>query len=105
MDAQRRVAEFVAAHDLEAPPAYRVLDLVAEVGEIAADTAKSTGYGTAPEDVAVAEDEIGDALFALLLVAERLNVDAESALEAALAKYEQRVTDSGDPGSGTGDPT
>ncbi|MFT4881247.1 MAG: hypothetical protein ACI9CA_001138 [Natronomonas sp.] len=45
MDNQQRVAAFVAEHDLETPPAYRLLDLVSEVGELGAEVTESTGYG------------------------------------------------------------
>lgn len=100
MDAQDRVAAFAADHDLTAPPAYRVLDLVAEVGEVAADATKSAEYGASPAAMDIAEDEIGDVLFALLLVAESVDVDADAALETALQKYERRLDDTGDPGSG-----
>ena len=31
MEQQEQVAAFVAAHDLDCPPAYRLLDLAAEV--------------------------------------------------------------------------
>lgn len=44
-DRQRQVAAFVAEHDLETPPAYRLLDLVSAVGELAKDANESTGYG------------------------------------------------------------
>lgn len=102
MDAQDRVRTFAAEHDMTAPPAYRVLDLVAEVGEIAADAAKTSEYGASPTAIDVADDEIGDALFSLLLVAESMDVDADAALETALQKYERRLADSGDAGSGSG---
>jgi NTP pyrophosphatase (non-canonical NTP hydrolase) len=100
MDAQDRVAAFVDEHDLAADPAYRVLDLAAEVGEVAADAAESSGYGADPGALAVDEDELGDALFALLATAEALDVDAGAALEASLAKYERRLAASGSAGSG-----
>ena len=100
MNAQQRVAEFLAEHDMDADPAYRILDLASEVGELAKDVNDSTGYGDSPDDVAVHVDEVGDALFALLAAAESLDVDAEAALDEALAKYEGRIEDSGDPGSG-----
>lgn len=99
-DAQERVASFIDAHHLEAPPAYRMLDLAAEVGEMAAAVTASTSYGAAPEDATVPEDELGDALFALLALANGLDVDAETALDSALAKYERRIDTDGDPGSG-----
>ena len=100
MDAQREVAAFVTANDLSAPPAYRALDLVSEVGELSKAVCESTDYGTAPDDVAVPEDELGDALFSLLALAEGLDVDAEAALGSALAKYERRIGETGSPDSG-----
>lgn len=100
MDAQRKVADFVDSHDLQAPPEYRVLDLASEVGELAKDAAVSTDYGETPDAVAVNADEIGDALFALLALAESLDVDAGEALEEALAKYRRRLEETGGAGSG-----
>ncbi|WP_440989933.1 MazG-like family protein [Haloarchaeobius baliensis] len=100
MDEQRRVAEFVATHDMETEPAYRLLDLSSELGELAKEICASTAYGSRPADVAVSEDELGDALFALLALAEELDVDAGAALETSLAKYERRIEKTGDAGSG-----
>ena len=100
MQAQDRVARFCDEHDLDADPAYRVLDLAAEVGEVAADAAKSAEYGAAPEKLAVSEDELGDALFALLATAEAFDIDAGTAMVSSLAKYECRLADTGDAGSG-----
>jgi NTP pyrophosphatase (non-canonical NTP hydrolase) len=100
MDGQQRVAEFLDTHDLESPPEFRVLDLASEVGEIAEDVAESTGYGESPEDLAIKRDEIGDALFGLLALSVRVDVDANDALEEALEKYESRIDESGDPSSG-----
>ncbi|SDR44040.1 MazG nucleotide pyrophosphohydrolase domain-containing protein [Natronobacterium texcoconense] len=100
-DAQRQVAEFVDEYDLETPPAFRLLDLVSEVGELAKDANVSTGYGDDPADLEIAPDEVGDALFALLAVADSLEIDAEDALEEALEKYEKRLDNGADaPGSG-----
>ena len=100
MDEQHRVAEFIDSHDLDAPPEFRLLDLVSELGEVAKDAAESTDYGERPDEVAVASDEIGDALFALLALAESLDVDAGEALSKALVKYERRMEHEGDPSSG-----
>jgi len=99
MDAQDRVAAFVAEKDLEAPPAYRLLDLASELGELGKEINESTDYGTDPDAVAVAEDEVGDALFALLALAEAVDVEADAALETALAKYEDRIERKGSAGS------
>ncbi|WP_128477081.1 MazG-like family protein [Halorussus pelagicus] len=100
MKPQRKVAEFLAEHEMDADPAYRILDLASEVGELAKDANESTDYGASPEQVDVNADELGDALFSLLAVAESLDADAEAALDEALAKYEQRIEATGDPGSG-----
>lgn len=100
MDEQRTVAAFVEEHDLETAPAYRVLDLTSEVGELAKEVNESTEYGDAPEDVDVAVDELGDALFALLALADSLGIDAGHALEEALEKYRDRLEATGSPGSG-----
>ncbi|MFC4540539.1 MazG nucleotide pyrophosphohydrolase domain-containing protein [Halosolutus amylolyticus] len=98
---QRQVADFVEAHGLETPPAYRLLDLVSEVGELAKDANESTDYGSTPETVSIEPDEIGDALFALLAIADALEIDAEEALETAMAKYDARMDERDTPGSGT----
>jgi NTP pyrophosphatase (non-canonical NTP hydrolase) len=50
--------------------------------------------------VSVNEDEIGDALFALLALSESLDIDAGEALETALSKYERRLGRTDDPGFG-----
>ncbi|MFC6938615.1 MazG-like family protein [Salinirubellus sp. GCM10025818] len=99
MDEQDRVAAFIEAHGLHAPPAYRLLDLASEVGELAKDANDSTSYGIDPGSLSVGEDELGDALFALLAFAESMDVDAGDALDTALAKYERRIESSGAPGS------
>ena len=99
MDEQSRVASFVAENDLEAPAAYRLLDAVSELGEVLKELCTSTTYGTAPEEVEVPEDELGDALFALLALCAELDVDAGAALETSLSKYEDRLAETGDAGS------
>jgi NTP pyrophosphatase (non-canonical NTP hydrolase) len=100
MEEQRRVAEFVERHGLEAPPEFRLLDLVSELGEVAKEAAESTDYGDDPSQLRVEADEIGDVLFALLAVAESVDVDAGEALDAALSKYETRLDETGSPASG-----
>ena len=100
MDEQSRVASFVAENELEAPAAYRLLDAVSELGEVSKAVCTSTAYGDVPADVAVPEDELGDALFALLALCVELDVDARTALETSLSKYENRLAETGDAGSG-----
>jgi NTP pyrophosphatase (non-canonical NTP hydrolase) len=100
MDDQERVAAFLDDHDLSAPPAYRLLDLASELGEVAKELNESTAYGSDPENAAVAEDELGDTLFALLALCAELEVDAGEALDTALEKYESRLDDAETPASG-----
>lgn len=100
MDCQERVAAFVDDHDIDAPAAYRLLDTVSELGEVAKEVCTSTDYGSDPASVDVSEDELGDALFALLALCAELDVDADAALETSLAKYDERLAESGTAGSG-----
>jgi len=100
MDSQSRVAAFVDENDLETPAAYRLLDTVSELGEVAKEVCTSTEYGSDPASVDVPADELGDALFALLALCAELDADAETALETSLSKYETRLAESGGAGSG-----
>jgi NTP pyrophosphatase (non-canonical NTP hydrolase) len=100
MEAQRRVAAFVADHDLDAPPEHRILDLAAEMGEIAADATESSNYGADPENLSVKSDEVGDALFSMLALADALDIDAGEALDEAFEKYETRIDETGSASSG-----
>lgn len=95
------MAEFVAEHELEAPPEYRILDLVLEVGEVAKDAAESTTYDASTATLSVESDEIGDVLFSVLALSNSLGIDAGEALDEALAKYDDRTDTRGDPSSGT----
>ncbi|MFC6754996.1 MazG-like family protein [Halorubrum tibetense] len=100
MDRQERVAAFVDEQGWKTDLAYRVLDLQSEVGEIADEVTTTTDYGASPAEARVAVDEVGHALFALLAVAESAGVDADEALDTAIAKYERRIAETGDGGSG-----
>lgn len=98
-DKQEEVREFVESNSLEGETAYRLLDLVSEVGEVVKDATKSADYGSSKNDLRVKEDEIGDVLFSLLTVCNDLEIDAEGALETALEKYGDRIDEKGDPSS------
>ena len=101
LDAQQRVDAFLESNDLETEPSYRVLDLVSEVGEVAKEVNTSTNYGENPEAFAIAPDEIGDTLFALLALCVETDIDAGAALDEALEKYERRLDAGGSAGSGS----
>jgi NTP pyrophosphatase (non-canonical NTP hydrolase) len=97
---QERVAAFVRCHALLHDPATHVLDLASEVGEVAKEVLMATGYGQrAPQFHPQLADELGDALYSLLALAEACGVDAGSALDAALKKYERRLAEQGETGS------
>lgn len=98
---QDEVAQFMEEHELGGTTAFRLLDLVSEIGEVAKDATKTSEYGESPEELDVKKDEIGDVLFSLLAVSNDLGVDAEEAFNDAIEKYEERMNKRGDPGSGS----
>ncbi|WP_224337372.1 MazG nucleotide pyrophosphohydrolase domain-containing protein [Haloprofundus halobius] len=99
MPEQQQVAAFLDRYEMHADPAYQLLDLTSEVGELAADATKSSQWGASPESLDVKTDELGDALFSLLTLAESLDIDAGEALRESLRKYECRIAESGDASS------
>jgi len=104
-DWQQRVAAFARRHALLHDPATHALDLAAEVGETAKEVLLATDYGRrAPQPRPELANELGDALYSLLALAEACGVDADAALEAALEKYERRLGRRGEAGSAQGDP-
>ena len=79
-----------------------MLDLASEVGELAKEVLKATGYGTRPlAPTASLEEELGDCVFSLLCVSEALGLDGEKALDQALEKYKARFAEAGDIGHRT----
>lgn len=96
---QERVEKFINENEMGGTAPFQVIDLLAEVGEIAADAAKSAEYGESEEEMSVKEDEFGDVLFSLLALANSMDVDMEEAFETALEKYRNRIEEKGDAGS------
>jgi NTP pyrophosphatase (non-canonical NTP hydrolase) len=79
----------------------RVLDIQSEVGELAKEVLKSTGYGT--KDFVVSQNyqmEFGDVLYALLSLALETGIDAEQCLQMALDKMQTRLQTNNNLGSG-----
>ncbi|WP_049898215.1 MazG nucleotide pyrophosphohydrolase domain-containing protein [Halococcus agarilyticus] len=99
MEEQQKVAEFVDEHGLDMSTEYRLLNLVEEVGEIAEDAIESAEYGDSPGEITVTEDEFGDVLFTALQMGNSAGIDASEALDSSLAKYEERIDESGSPTS------
>ena len=98
---QGSVAAFVEEYGLEAPVYARALDLVSEVGELAKEILEGTDYGRAPFEAPGGwTGEVGDALFALVCLANSTGVDLEAALNATLEKCRERLALGGEAGSG-----
>lgn len=99
---QKEIANFCQNYQLDIDPAYRLLDLVSELGEVSKEILKTTTYGKLPMPRAgdALKDEIGDVLFSLICLSNTLDVDMDSALKRALEKYKARLAKNGNPGSG-----
>ncbi|MBM3944954.1 MAG: nucleotide pyrophosphohydrolase [SAR202 cluster bacterium] len=98
---QDKVAAFVKRHGLDAGVEARLLDLVSEAGELSKEALKGSAYGKKPfAPTGEWTSEMGDVLFSLAALANATGVDLEVALDEALAKYEARLAEKGDVGSG-----
>ena len=98
---QERVSTFTDLHGLRAGAEARLLDLMSEVGEVAKDALKATRYGEEPSHVRDEwHEELADVFFSLISLANATGVNLDTALEAALAKYQDRLGRRGDAGSG-----
>jgi NTP pyrophosphatase (non-canonical NTP hydrolase) len=97
---QERCSAFLARHELGHSPQIHALDLVSEVGEVAKALLEGSAYGDlALQPTPALEEEMGDAFFSLVALAESLNVDLETALDKAMNKYETRIAERGNAGS------
>jgi len=100
-ESQEKVWAFATRYGLLRAPELHLLDLLAEVGEVAKAILTASDYGQhAPKLSPQLAEELGDAGYALFALACAVEVDLETALEQALAKYEARLKERGDPGSG-----
>lgn len=101
---QRAAARFARKHNLTHDPGVYVLDLASEVGEIAKAHLEATDYGARPLTLdergrALLEEEVGDALYSLCMLAETTGIELDAAFAAALEKYERRRLKQSHPGS------
>lgn len=92
-DAQRAVDASITALGGYWPPLANLARLFEECGELARAINQSHGpkrikSGERRSDL---EEELGDALYVLLVLANSLDVDASAALRRALAKAEGRI--------------
>lgn len=98
---QNKVRNFIQDHKLDCPLESRYLDLMSELGELGKEILLATNYGkTNFSPSKNLSSEMGDCLFSLLALCDSLGLDAEAALEGALAKYRARFIQKGNVGSG-----
>jgi len=102
-DLQDKVSDFCEQHGLKASPAARLLDLSAELGELAKVWLQVSDHGRRTEekvDGQAWQSEFGDTLFALLALANETGIRADQCLLDALERYQCRIERAGHPGSG-----
>lgn len=100
MTFQERTRDLMERHGLGHTPQNHALDLMSEVGEVAKSLLLASDYGRSPLELSPAlSEELGDAFYSLVALAESLDVDLDTALDGALAKYEARLALQGHAGS------
>jgi NTP pyrophosphatase (non-canonical NTP hydrolase) len=91
-DFQLKVKKFMDENNMNNPVEYRMLDLVDEIGEVAKEISKMSGYGTKqPEFREEIRMELGDAFYSLITVANFYDVDLITSLNMAIEKYQKRI--------------
>jgi len=97
---QQTVDNFINKYNLHTNEQTRYIDLVSEVGELGKEILKSNNYGREEyKQTPGATVELGDCLFSLLALCTAMNINAETALQTALQKYEARFVQKGNIGS------
>lgn len=97
---QARTEAFVREHRLNEDIPSRVLDLASEVGEVAKEVLKGTDYGKRPFTVTPNfAEELGDAFFEILCIANAAGIDLMNAIELTRIKMQRRIERNGHPGS------
>ena len=89
----QRVGEKVARVGFDWPDARGSRDKVTEeIGELDRAIAEAAGDANAADGKAKVEEELGDALFALVNLARHLDIDAEGALRRTTDKFTKRFS-------------
>lgn len=101
-NAQCKVSEFTKKYKISLEIHSRILDLSSEVGECCKLAFNETLSSDRPKDFQKAawEEELGDCLFSLLTCFEALNLNADSALDLVIEKYNKRFERKGSISSG-----
>jgi NTP pyrophosphatase (non-canonical NTP hydrolase) len=98
---QRKVSDFIIKYDLQCSAEHRALDLMSEVGEISKEILKMSNYGKLDrlQYRKEVEDELGDAFFSLIAIANCFDISLTGMLDKTLEKYEKRVVENGQANS------
>ncbi len=89
---QKKIKDFCKENNLKSPIEHRLLDTMSELGEVAKEVLKMSNYGRKSIEYREEfKDEIGDAFFSLITVANSFDIDLEEALEEVLEKYNKRA--------------
>lgn len=89
---QFKVKDFCNKSKLIAPPEHCFIDLISELGEVGKELLKMSEYGRKPLKLNDhVREELGDAFYSLLTLANSLEVDLESELNKVIIKYEKRL--------------
>ena len=88
---QENIKKLCVDYNMIATNEIRIMDLVSEVGELSKEIIKSTDYGKKEFIITEnTESEIGDVFFALITIANQLNISLEKALDKVIIKYKKR---------------
>lgn len=98
--AAQHARDLAARLGLSHDPSSRFTDLTSELGELAKELLAATDFGARPFAPTKAwTDELGDVIFALVLLAQATGTDLAESLSGAIEKYEARLRTTGSIGS------
>jgi len=101
---QEKVKNFndnMPCHKKPMPTWARVADIQSELGELSKEILKASKYGT--KEFELNDNfvmEFGDCLYSLMSLANELGIDANQALDKVLDKYQKRINNNNNMGSG-----
>lgn len=89
---QAKVADFNLKNNIKLPLHSRIFDLQSELGEFYKEILKTSDYGE--KKVSTSDkmrEEIGDIFYALLSLANELDIKVDKELDSVLSKYQIRL--------------
>jgi len=93
---QEKVEKFLKESSMQHFPQALMIDLVAEIGEVAKEILENSDYGkTKTESSEDLTNEMGDAFYSLISLANHFEIDLDKALDKALGKYKERLKKGG----------